>query len=128
MTNKFNENLLGFVKKQLPESIVSKYEELYNLYANEQVQFRSAVHTLGMHLDNILEEMFENAYKIMKLKHKMMDEDLSDEMICEELKQDIALLNLELIDAKKDIDQSKVMKTHAESGKFGPDGMKIFDY
>ena len=58
MTNKFNENLLGFVKKQLPESIVSKYEELYNLYANEQVQFRSAVHTLGMHLDNILEEMF----------------------------------------------------------------------
>jgi hypothetical protein len=128
MTNKFNENLLGFVKKQLPESIVSKYEELYNLYANEQVQFRSAVHTLGMHLDNILEEMFENAHKIMKLKHTMMVENLSEEVISEELKQDIALLNLELIDAKKDIDQSKIMKNHAESGKFGPDGMKIFDY
>jgi len=104
MTNKFNENLLGFVKKQLPESIVSKYEELYNLYANEQVQFRSVVHTLEIHLDNILEEMFENAFKIMKMKNDRMVMDLSDEMICEELKQDIALLNLELIDAKKDID------------------------
>ena len=45
----------------------------------------------------------------MKLKHSMMVEDLSEEVICEELKQDIALLNLELIDAKKDIDQSKIM-------------------
>jgi hypothetical protein len=108
MTNKFNENLLGFVKKQLPESIVSKYEELYNLYANEQVEFRSSVHTLEMHLENILEEMFENAYLNMKMKNDKTVMDLNDEMICEELKQDIVLLNLELIDSKKNIYQNKI--------------------
>lgn len=39
--SKFNENLLGFVKKQYPEDIMQNYEELYNLYANNQIKFCS---------------------------------------------------------------------------------------
>lgn len=127
--SKFNENLLGFVKKQYPEDIMQNYEELYNLYANNQIKFCSPVHTLEDHLETILEEVFENAFKIKQLKHKISgnieEDDKIYKMISKIILEDAELLKHELDQARKELqcnksqDQIKIQNLHAESGKFG---------
>lgn len=132
MTNKFNESLLGFVKKQYPDAVASNYEELYNIYANKQVEFRSPIHTLEMHLENILEEMFENAFKIKQLKHQLTGNILEDDkiykMISKIIYDDSELLRLELEEVRKEariavvkFSQEEIQNIHAKSGKFGAD-------
>lgn len=113
--SKFNENLLGFVKKQYPEDIMQNYEELYNLYANNKIKFSSPVHIVEDYLETlILEEIFENAFKIKQLKDKISGNFTKDykiyQMINKIILDDAKLLRLELDQARKEL--------YAESGKF----------
>lgn len=133
MTNKFNESLLGFVKKQYPDVVSSNYEELYNIYANKKVEFRSPIHTLEIHLENILEKVFQNALKIKQLKHKILrnieeDDDKIYKMISKIILEDAELLKLELEEVRKEariavveFNQEEIQNIHAKSGKFGAD-------
>jgi hypothetical protein len=85
-----------------------------------------------MHLENILEEMFENAFKIKQLKHQLTGNILEDDkiykMISKIIYDDSELLRLELEEVRKEariaivkFSQEEIQNIHAKSGKFGAD-------
>lgn len=108
--NRFQENLITFLKKQNPE-LFEQYEELYNLYADGKAEFRSCIHTLEQHLDSILVGMLESSIINLNLNGEA----------CIFHNKDLSVNSKEYID---ECDLLKMELKHARTGVYCNDNFK----
>jgi len=98
MNNKFEKGINEYLAKNNLE-LYMKSRQLHVLYTEGLIEFRSAVFTLEMHLENIIDDMIEIIVRGVKVKNSKDDSEIKK--YNEEVDQAIKLLDLEIAESKK---------------------------